>query len=318
MAATWAGRMRSSAPSPSKTRSIRGVSSAPGPPCAVMEPTFGRRLRSPLAAQGGDRARSSCSGAFSHPVSRLNAPRDSPSGWVPWGACEWVSSWGQGASLALPGSSGRSTRSSPRPAGGPSTRERIVGTSAGAVVGALAASGIPPEYMGAYAAGRALDGLRRGRGARRRPVGERCPARTTACSCALPPIGPGSWRLALNTMRHLRSHAPAVVLAGWLPRGFISTGPIQRPGRRLRARSLARPPELLGGRRRLQLGQARRLRPRRRSAGVARATRSPPRARSPASTTRSRSPAGATSTAGSARPRTSTCSAAPTSTSSSA
>ena len=28
-------------------------------------------------------------------------------------------------------------------------------------------------------------------------------------------------------MRHLRSHAPAVVLAGWLPRGFISTGPIR-------------------------------------------------------------------------------------------
>ncbi len=28
-------------------------------------------------------------------------------------------------------------------------------------------------------------------------------------------------------MLHLRSHAPAVVLAGWLPRGFISTGPIR-------------------------------------------------------------------------------------------
>ena len=27
-------------------------------------------------------------------------------------------------------------------------------------------------------------------------------------------------------MLHLRSHSPAVVLAGWLPRGFISTGPI--------------------------------------------------------------------------------------------
>ena len=27
-------------------------------------------------------------------------------------------------------------------------------------------------------------------------------------------------------MRHLRSHPPAAVVAGWLPRGFISTGPI--------------------------------------------------------------------------------------------
>ena len=45
--------------------------------------------------------------------------------------------------------------------------ERIVGTSAGAVVGALAAGGIASEYMSAYAAGRTLDALRRGRVARR-------------------------------------------------------------------------------------------------------------------------------------------------------
>ena len=37
--------------------------------------------------------------------------------------------------------------------------ERIVGTSAGAVVGALAAGGIASEYMSAYAAGRTLDGF---------------------------------------------------------------------------------------------------------------------------------------------------------------
>jgi len=35
--------------------------------------------------------------------------------------------------------------------------ERIVGTSAGAVIGALAAAGVPPEYMSAYAAGETLD-----------------------------------------------------------------------------------------------------------------------------------------------------------------
>ena len=37
--------------------------------------------------------------------------------------------------------------------------ERIVGTSAGAVVGALAAGGISSEYMSAYASGRTLDGF---------------------------------------------------------------------------------------------------------------------------------------------------------------
>src|SRR3954470_13820123 len=39
----------------------------------------------------------------------------------------------------------------------PSEAELIVGTSAGAVVGALVADGIPPAYMNAYASGRALD-----------------------------------------------------------------------------------------------------------------------------------------------------------------
>src|SRR4051812_40808072 len=40
-----------------------------------------------------------------------------------------------------------------RPAGA----EQIAGTSAGAVIGALAAAGVPPEYMSAYATGETLD-----------------------------------------------------------------------------------------------------------------------------------------------------------------
>ena len=103
--------------------------------------------------------------------------------------------------------------------------ERIVGTSAGAVVGALAASGIPSEYMGAYAAGRTLDGFAEAE-SRADALSSELPGSDYRLQLALPPIGPGSWRLALNTMRHLRSHPPAAVLAGWLPRGFVSTGPI--------------------------------------------------------------------------------------------
>ncbi|MEA2396157.1 MAG: hypothetical protein QOJ82_4048, partial [Solirubrobacteraceae bacterium] len=37
--------------------------------------------------------------------------------------------------------------------------ERIVGTSAGSVIGAFAAHGISAEYMAAYAAGRSIDGF---------------------------------------------------------------------------------------------------------------------------------------------------------------
>jgi NTE family protein len=32
--------------------------------------------------------------------------------------------------------------------------------------------------------------------------------------------------MALSTMRHPRSHAPSALMAGWLPRGFVSTQPI--------------------------------------------------------------------------------------------
>lgn len=44
---------------------------------------------------------------------------------------------------------------------------------------------------------------------------------------ALPPIGPGSRRMALSTLRRPLHHTPAAVLGGWLPRGVISTAPIR-------------------------------------------------------------------------------------------
>jgi NTE family protein len=103
--------------------------------------------------------------------------------------------------------------------------ERIVGTSAGAVVGALAAGGIASEYMSAYAAGRTLEGFAEAE-SRADALSGRLLGSDYRLQRALPPIGPGSWRLALNTMLHVRSHSPAAVVAGWLPRGFISTGAI--------------------------------------------------------------------------------------------
>ena len=43
---------------------------------------------------------------------------------------------------------------------------------------------------------------------------------------ALPPIGPGSWRLALRTLVQPQRHSHAAKLCGWLPRGFVRTDPI--------------------------------------------------------------------------------------------
>jgi NTE family protein len=104
--------------------------------------------------------------------------------------------------------------------------EHIVGTSAGSVVGALAASGIPSEYMSAYAAGRTLEGFAEAE-SRADALSDRLIGSEYRLQRALPPIGPGSWRLALNTVLHLRSLTPTTILAGWLPRGFISTAPIK-------------------------------------------------------------------------------------------
>jgi NTE family protein len=105
--------------------------------------------------------------------------------------------------------------------------ERIVGTSAGAVIGALVAGGIEPAAMAAYAAGSSLDGFAEVE-ARASAAAGRISGSEFRLQFAPPPIGPGSWRLAFTTLLHPTRHAPSVMLAGWLPRGFISTAPIQQ------------------------------------------------------------------------------------------
>jgi NTE family protein len=106
----------------------------------------------------------------------------------------------------------------------------IVGTSAGSVIGTLVATGIPPAVMAAYASGDSLEGLDVPAGlevdlaaqlADREHAGAHYRLKR-----ALPPIGPGSWRMALSTLRNPMRHAPGALLSGWLPRGVMSTEPI--------------------------------------------------------------------------------------------
>ena len=105
--------------------------------------------------------------------------------------------------------------------------ERIVGTSAGSAVGALIAQGYPPAVMAAYASGEALDDVAEAEH-RALLAKERIETNAFHLQRALPPIGPGSWRLALTTLRAPHRHNASAVLAGWLPRGFVSTAPIRR------------------------------------------------------------------------------------------
>jgi NTE family protein len=104
--------------------------------------------------------------------------------------------------------------------------ELIVGTSAGAVIGALAAAGVPSEYMAGYAAGRTLDDVAEAE-ARAAATAARASAGEYHLQWALPPIGPGSWRLAMATLMAPHRHSAAAMIAGWLPRGFVSTVPIR-------------------------------------------------------------------------------------------
>ena len=120
--------------------------------------------------------------------------------------------------------------------------ETIVGTSAGSVIGALTASGMPPAYMAQYLAGHEVDEIADAAaraGENREDIAEAVAMARSAengglrpdgtgyrLARALPPIGPGSWQLALRTLMSPRRHSPAAMLCGWLPRGFVRTDPI--------------------------------------------------------------------------------------------
>src|SRR3954452_637216 len=102
--------------------------------------------------------------------------------------------------------------------------EVIVGTSAGSVIGTLTATGIPPAYMAAYAGGESLEGLDVPAGLDADLVDQLAGQEEDAgaefrLKRALPPIGPGSWRMAFSTLRNPQLPPPLEVLGGWLPRG---------------------------------------------------------------------------------------------------
>jgi NTE family protein len=114
----------------------------------------------------------------------------------------------------------------------PGSADRIVGTSAGSMIGSLCASGVPPWFMVAHSAGETFDGLTDAEG---RPAAEadRSAGANFRLEKALPPIGPGSWRLALKSLSNPRGHTPGALLTGWLPRGIISTESLKETIRRV-------------------------------------------------------------------------------------
>ena len=114
----------------------------------------------------------------------------------------------------------------------PASADYVVGTSAGSMIGALCASGVPPWFMVAHSAGETFDGLVDGNG---RPASEadRDGGATFRLHRGLPYLGPGSWRLALTSLSRPARHTPAQLASGWLPRGLVSTETLERTIRRV-------------------------------------------------------------------------------------
>jgi NTE family protein len=114
----------------------------------------------------------------------------------------------------------------------PAGADYVVGTSAGSMIGALCASGVPTWFMVAHSRGEVFDGLLDADG---RPAADadRAAGARFELERALPPIGPGSWRLALRTLANPRRFTPATVFTGWIPRGIFSTEPLKETIRRV-------------------------------------------------------------------------------------
>ena len=113
----------------------------------------------------------------------------------------------------------------------PGSAEYIVGTSAGSMIGALVASGIPPWFMVAHSRGETFEGLN-GPDGRPAADADRAAGAVFKVHRALPAIGPGSLRMAFTALRNPLRHTPLQMLAGWLPAGIVSTESLQQLVRR--------------------------------------------------------------------------------------
>ncbi len=114
----------------------------------------------------------------------------------------------------------------------PAEADYVVGTSAGSMIGALCASGVPPWFMVAHSRGEVFDGVVDARG---RPAADadRAAGARFELVRTWPPIGPGSWRLALRTLVNPVRYTPATVATGWIPRGVFSTESLRDTIRRV-------------------------------------------------------------------------------------
>ncbi len=113
----------------------------------------------------------------------------------------------------------------------PATADIIVGTSAGAMIGALLAGGVPPWFMVARSAGEDPDG-HQDRLGRAFTEAERSAGAVFRLDTGIPRLMLGSPEAALGAIRSPKGRSAIQLIAGWLPWGLISTQPLKDTIRR--------------------------------------------------------------------------------------
>jgi NTE family protein len=114
----------------------------------------------------------------------------------------------------------------------PADADCVIGTSAGSMIGALCASGVPPWFMVAHSRGESFAEVVDVRG---EPASnaDRAAGAVYRPERAFPSLGPGSWSLALRGIAQPKRHPTAAVISAWLPKGMISTDPLREQIRRV-------------------------------------------------------------------------------------
>jgi NTE family protein len=114
----------------------------------------------------------------------------------------------------------------------PASADQIVGTSAGSMIGGLLSCGVPPWFMVAHSAGESFDGLDDTRGTPASAASRNGGADFHLHS-RRPPLGPGSWKLIGHAAVAPHRMRASAAIAGFLPRGVVSTEPLKDTIRRV-------------------------------------------------------------------------------------
>ena len=114
----------------------------------------------------------------------------------------------------------------------PATADVVVGTSAGSMIGALLAGGVPPWFMVAHSAGEVFPGLLDANG---EPTddADRSAGGQLVRRKGLPDLRPYSLALGVRALREPRKHRLGAAAAAFAPRGVMSTRPLRETVQRV-------------------------------------------------------------------------------------